>query len=533
MEGVKQEGYVRSGNISLGDPAKYGSQYGVLTFRGGPLRQNAAYGSITPTEEALKAEQEGGELSAKLVRGRTSRTMRLADGSSGFAFGCQPVIIKWPKVIREMMNIYSRYVTTADGTSPMKEVIVPSSDGNIYFFDLESQQPSRDSIMVGMSMDTTASISPYGYPLLYVGQTNNKMTVYYSENKTELNDNQRSTKQSVVGAIGLRIYSLIDQSLAGFESTLNAQVIYPGNVALYSSPILVVDPDTHENTAVYGASSGLVYTVSDQVSFDMEGKSISVSPVDTTYGYTLKYKGDPKQGIRASAAVYGDYAFVGDMNGALQCIDMNTMSCVWIRDMGESIVASPALEVEDDSHVWLYVGTVLNKTKKSQPIHMMKLNALTGELVWDRATELKGTFASKSAKQGLYAGVQASPLIGAGDIDDLVIFNVNRLQVEKKLTSAIVFALDKETGEPQWEQILDAESVSSPIAMYRRDTGKSYLVLGDDNGTLRVMDGYNGVTLDSLDLSGPIQASPAAYDNHIVVGTTNGMIVFADLELKP
>ena len=29
-------------NVSMGDPAKYNAQGGILTFRGGPLRQNAA-----------------------------------------------------------------------------------------------------------------------------------------------------------------------------------------------------------------------------------------------------------------------------------------------------------------------------------------------------------------------------------------------------------------------------------------------------------------------------------------------------------
>ena len=212
------------------------------------------------------------------------------------------------------------------------------------------------------------------------------------------------------------------------------------------------------------------------------------------------------------------------MNGSLQCVDMNTMSPVWIRDLGDSIVATPALEVEDENHVWLYIGTVINKGKKSVKAHMMKINALNGDLVWDTATEQNGLFASKTAKLGLYAGVQASPLVGEGDIDDLVVFNVNRLQIDKKTQSAIVYALDKSTGEVIWQQILDAESVSSPIALYRKDTNTSYIVMGDDGGTLRVMDGYNGITLDSLNLGGPIQASPAAYEEHIVVGLQRGHI---------
>ena len=532
VEGQIQDVYSRSTKMSMGDPAKYGAQYGVLTFRGGPLRQNAAYGKFSVREDVKAAEAEGAEIRPKLVLGRSSRTIKLADGSTGFGFGSQPIIIKWPKVIREMMNLYPQYVTVADGKNPMKEVIVPSSDGKIYFFDLESQAPSRDTINIGMSLNTTASVSPYGYPLLYVGQTASTMTVLYSENKREMNDNQRSTKQSVTGNTGVRTFSLIDQTLAGFETTLNPVATYADKLEVYSSPLVYVDPQSHSDTLLYTAANGLVYAVEQNVDFDLDQKQIAVTPKDTTYGYTTKLKNDPKLGIRTSVAAYGDYVFFGDMNGSLQCVDMNTMSPVWIRDLGDSIVATPTLEVEDENHVWLYIGTVINKGKKSVKAHMMKINALNGDLVWDTATEQNGLFASKTAKLGLYAGVQASPLVGEGDIDDLVVFNVNRLQIDKKTQSAIVYALDKSTGEVIWQQILDAESVSSPIALYRKDTNTSYIVMGDDGGTLRVMDGYNGITLDSLNLGGPIQASPAAYEEHIVVGNTTGQVFFVDLELQ-
>ena len=515
----------------MGDPAAYGANYGMLTFRGGPLRQNGAYGKVSIASELLNAEQEGATLQPKLKLGRSARTLRLADGSTGFGFGSQPVIVKWPKVIREMMDIYPAFVTTAEGKSPMKEVIIPASDGQIYFYDLESQSPSRDTINVGMSMDVSASISPYGYPLLYVGQTSGTMTVVYSANSTELNDNSKQSKQTVKGNTGMRIYSLLDHSLAGFETTLNLAAPYASNTEVYTSPLVYVDPQTHEDTLLYTTASGMFYTLPLGTQFDLQNKTVSVNPADTAYHYKTKLKADPKLGMRASIAAYGDYAYIGDMGGLLQCVDMNTLQPVWAKNLGESIVSTPALEVDGDN-VWLYTGTVLNITKRSAAIHMMKLNALTGETVWDVTTDLKGQFESKTAKTGLYAGVQASPIVGAGDIDDMVIFNVNRLQVEKKVNSAVLYGLDKTTGETLWQQILDAESVSSPIALYRKDNGQSYIVLGDDNGTLRVMDGYNGTTLHTLNLGGPIQASPAAYENHIVVGNTTGQVFFVDLDFE-
>ena len=129
----------------------------------------------------------------------------------------------------------------------------------------------------------------------------------------------------------------------------------------------------------------------------------------------------------------------------------------------------------------------------------------------------------------MYAGLMASPIIGQGDIDDLVIFNVNRLELDKNRNSAVLLGLDKATGMEVWAEYLDADSVSSPVAVYNED-GTSFIVVGDDNGVLRLMDGFNGTTINTVNLEGPIQASPAVYGNRIVVGTTSGMLFFIDIK---
>ena len=53
--------------------------------------------------------------------------------------------------------------------------------------------------------------------------------------------------------------------------------------------------------------------------------------------------------------------------------------------------------------------------------------------------------------------------------------------------------------------------------------------MGDDGGTLRLMDGFSGSTISALSLGSAIQASPAAYGNQIVAGTTGGMLYFVEL----
>jgi len=198
-----------------------------------------------------------------------------------------------------------------------------------------------------------------------------------------------------------------------------------------------------------------------------------------------------------------------------------------VRNMEDSVVASLSLEVGEDGEVYLYAGNVINKRARSGPIRLVKIDALTGEILWENQNEIKGKYASAPAKKGLYAGLVGSPVVGQGEISDLVIFNVNSV-VDGKQSYAVVYALDKLTGEEVWSQPLDVTSVSSPIALYQPD-GKSYIVLGDDNGTLRLMDGYSGLTLSTLNLGSEIQCSPAAYGNSIVVGTVGGMPYFVDL----
>lgn len=467
----------------MGDPQKYSQQTGVLSFRGGPLRQNAAYGTVEVEQEQLS-----------MTRG--IRTTTLGKNNTGYGYGSQPVIVKWYKNIREMMNIRE----DSKNTTAMKEVIIASNDGYVYFYDLDAQIASRSPIKTGFPTTAVPAVDPYGYPLLYVGQSENQVDNY-------------------VGIIGMRMYNLINQKLIAFETGLS-DVTKSSSGAISSSPIVESD----SKTLVYTGENGMLYTVSLNTQFDLENAEVSVDPQVVSYGYTTSVR-NSKLGIRTSPAVYGDYAYFGDNTGLIQCVDMNTMQCVWAVDLQDSIMGTVALECEEDG-VYLYAGNVLNRRGKSGPVHLAKIDALSGEILW-QCESVKGKYSSKLG-DGIYAGLMAAPLIGEGDISDLVIFNVNHAVAEDGTVCAVVYALDKETGEEVWNQQLDVDSVSSPIAVYQSD-GKSYLILGDDNGTLRLMDGFTGTTISTVNLGSAIKASPAAYGNKIVVGTTGGMTYFVDL----
>jgi outer membrane protein assembly factor BamB len=86
------------------------------------------------------------------------------------------------------------------------------------------------------------------------------------------------------------------------------------------------------------------------------------------------------------------------------------------------------------------------------------------------------------------------------------------------VNSGILVALDKNTGKEIWKTSLANYSWSSPVAVYTPE-GKSYIVLCDSVGMMRLIDGKTGAIVDTLDLGTNIEASPAVYGRTIVVGT--------------
>ena len=97
-------------------------QAGVLTFRSGPLRQNAAYGTVDVQ-------------SAKLSEVWTQPVGSMKTNEStvyGVTAPGQPVIVKWPTELRQRMGINEEMKEV----TALKEVIVAGQDGFVYFLSL-------------------------------------------------------------------------------------------------------------------------------------------------------------------------------------------------------------------------------------------------------------------------------------------------------------------------------------------------------------------------------------------------------------
>ena len=105
-------------------------------------------------------------------------------------------------------------------------------------------------------------------------------------------------------------------------------------------------------------------------------------------------------------------------------------------------------------------------------------------------------------------------------MEGLIIYSVSRTPNEG---TGIIVALDTATGRELWRRVIDYYAWSSPVAVYD-ETGKGYVIVGDSSGKMHFLEGHNGTVVNTLKLNGLIEASPAVFNNMLVVGTRKEMI---------
>ncbi len=88
-----------------------------------------------------------------------------------------------------------------------------------------------------------------------------------------------------------------------------------------------------------------------------------------------------------------------------------------------------------------------------------------------------------------------------------------------KAQEGVLVALNKQTGKVVWAKSLGGYCYSSPVAVYN-ENGKGWIIQATSDGVLMLLDGLTGETINTLQLNGTIEASPAVYQNMLVIGTT-------------
>lgn len=456
--------------VAFGDPATYTSVPGVLTFRGNNARTAPAYGTADVQQRKLQVvwTQDTGE-----VRG---------DGSywPGAGWTGQPLLVHWPEATRKAMGYAPEFADDTDFT----EVIYPTFSGVIYRLDLATGKQTRDPIDTGCGYKGTGSIDPRGYPLLYAGQGLDDM------------DGKECPFQ-------YRIFDLIqNKQVAGWNGH-DAGAPRKDWGAFDSSALVNAASDT----LIEPAENGLIYKVKLNASFDAAAKTVSVAPELTKLDYATAIS--KKHGIESSAVAYRNLMFAADNDGNLICWDANTLQVIWARELGDDTDASLVLDQSPEG-VFLYTGNEVDaRSDPSQLItNLRKIDALTGKLVWQYDVPAV-------REQPNNGGLLGSPLLGTGQISDLVIFNVAKTTNH---TEGDLIALDRHTGKLVWKRHLKRYSWSSPVQINATD-GTAYAVVTDSGGTMHLFDPNTGADLDTLSLGKNTEASPAVYGNMLVVAS--------------
>ena len=474
VDGSVVTDYQSKETISFGAPEDYFALPGIATFRGDNYRNSPAYGTVTVTENTLDRVW--------------TKNVGMLNGWPGCGWTGQPLMVQWDAETKQIMNMYPEKKDKLD----LVEVIYATLDGNIYFYDLDDGSYTRDPISVGMNFKGAGSLDPRGYPIMYVGSGD------------------------YIGEKGPRMYmiSLIDGTILYESSGIDNHSYRTWN-AFDSAPLV----DAETDTLIWPGENGVLYSIKLNTQYNKVAGTLSINPetlVKTRYSTTRSTGDKYWLGYEPSAVIVDRYLYISENGGMFFCIDLNTMQLVWSQDTRDDSNSTPVFEWDGADGGYIYTAPSLHWTNEngSGYICIYKLNAKTGEIVWEKRFDCK-------TEEGVSGGVQSTPILGkpGTELEGLIIYAVARCPGywEGKLV-----ALDTETGEIVWEKYMNAYAWSSPVAVYD-EAGKAYIITCDSIGNMFLLDS-KGTTLSKVELGSNIEASPAVFNNTIVVGTRGGAV---------
>lgn len=471
--------------MDFGTGAEYTSVDGIVTFRGNNFRNDPTFGTASikkNTIEDLWTVQTG--------------TLSGADGAywSGSGWTGQPLMEKWPRDVKEHMNMYD----WAKEKDSLVEVIYACMDGHIYFLDKDTGEATRPAMNVGWTFKGAGALDPRGYPILYVGAG------YDSAN----------------GTARVFVISLLDESIL-YEFGADDPFSLRGHLSFFDSSPLV---DADSDTLIYPGENGILYLIRLGTQYDRKNGTLTISPdniVKWRYWGTRSSAQSFWIGMEDSCAVYGGYLFVSDNGGNLMCLDLNTLQLVWCQDTLDDSNSSPVLSIED-GHLYLYTTTSFRlgwRSSTTATVPIWKIDAENGEIVWEKDYECYSV-------DGVSGGCESTIALGREGLGDYIYATVARTG---DIGDGVCACLSKKTGKVIWEHKA-AYAWSSPVCVYNKDgTGK--VIYASSNGRMYLLDGTTGEQLDAFKLSDQvIEASPAVYDSTVVIGTRDCHIW--GLELK-
>jgi len=484
--GATPEDFLLYPQTDFGFSEDYALIEGITTFRGNNFRDSASFGyaNIRNASFGERWSRNTGVLTAP------TGTVWTGHGWSG-----QPLIVRWPRETRAIMTSMHDWAREEE---ELVEVIYPAMDGFIYFLELTTGRDTRDRLNIGFVLKGTGAIDPRGYPLLYVG----------------------AGYESAHGAARIFIISLIDGTVLhtfGNNDGFALRSLWHAD----ASPLI----DSENDRLFFPSENGLLYILDLNTEFDLDAGTISIDPTTVRWrfrGRRSHTNGQFWLGFEASPAIHRDHMFLADNGGHLICLNLNTLQPVWVKDVLDDTNTSPVLSIEN-GNPYIYISTGFHGGWRANaggtaPIPIWKIDAVTGEEVW--RTEFNAYTVA-----GLSGGVQGTMAIGRYSLDHLIFVPIARSPTRAGGTLA---ALHKETGEIVWEYRTSTYSWSSPVAVYNED-GRGFIVYTTSNADIHLLDGLTGELLDRVSLGRLIEASPAVFENVVVIGTRCQRIIGIEL----
>ncbi len=462
-------------SISFGAPEDYFALPGIATFRGNNFRNSPAYGTATVTEKTLSKTW--------------SSNIGSLNGWPGSGWTGQPLMVQWDAESKAIMNMFPAKKEKEN----LVEVIYATLDGNIYFYDLEDGSYTRNPVYLGMNFKGAGSLDPRGYPIMYVGSGD------YLSGKVPR----------------MYIVSLIDGSILYERSGSDSFSQRDNWTAFDSSPLV----DAETDTLIWPGENGILYTIKLNTQYDKAAGKLTMAPeelVKTRYTTNRSSKESYWLGYEPSAVIVDRYLYISENGGMFFCIDLDTMELVWAQDTRDDSNSTPVFEWNGIDGGYLYTAPSLHWTNSngSGYICIYKLDAKTGEIVWEKRFDC-------NTVDGVSGGVQSTPLLGkpGTQLEGLILYTIARCpnNWDGKLV-----AIDTQTGEIVWEKSMDYYTWSSPLAIYD-ESGNGYIIVSDSVGNMMLLDS-KGNTLSTLSLGSNVEASPAAFNDTLVVGTRGGLV---------
>ena len=367
----------------------------------------------------------------------------------------QPLYIHWP--------------------DSLQEIIVASLCGYVYFLDFETGKPTRPYYDTKNVLKGTPSFNPYMNGDLYVGHGVQKTAPF-----------------------GHSVYNLFtSEETYRFGKDPNAWRSW----GAYDSSPIVVDSFLFrpgENGTLYK------YYIGDG-QFQLQ----------STLRYSLT-NAKRSAGMESSMSVCRNYGYTTDNAGNILCVNLNTLQPVWHYHNHDDTDASPLIELEDDIP-YLYTGCEIDKQGSKGASYFIKLNGLTGELIWEDTVPCRRvSFGDKSLDAGLFG----SPLLGEGDCEGMIFAN---FCVNMTKERGCFIAFDKQDGRMLYKTILKQYAWSSPVAFFN-DDDEMFIFLGDCAGNVYLIKGKTGEIVACETIGSNFESSPIVVDDKVILGSRGNKI---------